>query len=477
MDDSELALERALQQLRSESPEPCSVMESSTYGSLPELENSRFDNTKLREAHSLMEDSIYCSADSLFSHHTMENSSTDKGLIYRQLAIYSPEDWSGSQFSRYPDSAKATVGNNAAARPSITASHLAHFAASDNVESRPLSSTPLKPVSREEVFFWDVCERLLAVAKDRESMTFQVRSLLRQRGKSYDEIMSAEWYNLSEVEPSLDNLFFPPRARALPSPSTHHLLSPLEPPAPYLDASKLQGQPWSKHNVRQIPRREGVANRKCCCNYCGPSDSGVGVDMFANDLLKSANSDHIHAYVRQRNQVASILPERQRSAQAAASALMSNSPQPEELNFHGNTCRYYDNGRYDDRQVNGIIPQRAGQQNFNTNHSFPATQLSHNKNSYSLTKQHVKALPRSRVLTLVVYTLNELSVPYAKKLSGNDFTLKDFKEKVFGRTGEYRYFFKDFFPDVNMEVFEELSDEAALLPVLGGKIEARVEKM
>jgi hypothetical protein len=40
--------------------------------------------------------------------------------------------------------------------------------------------------------------------------------------------------------------------------------------------------------------------------------------------------------------------------------------------------------------------------------------------------------------TLIMYTLGDLATPFAKRLSGSDLTLKDFKDKVFARKGEYR---------------------------------------
>lgn len=40
-----------------------------------------------------------------------------------------------------------------------------------------------------------------------------------------------------------------------------------------------------------------------------------------------------------------------------------------------------------------------------------------------------------------------------------------------------RFFFKSFCPDVNMELYEELSDDMALLPLVDGKIVGRVEKL
>ena len=40
-----------------------------------------------------------------------------------------------------------------------------------------------------------------------------------------------------------------------------------------------------------------------------------------------------------------------------------------------------------------------------------------------------------------------------------------------------RFFFKYFCPDVNMELFEEFSDDLTLLPLVDGKIVGRVEKL
>lgn len=40
-----------------------------------------------------------------------------------------------------------------------------------------------------------------------------------------------------------------------------------------------------------------------------------------------------------------------------------------------------------------------------------------------------------------------------------------------------RFFFKSFCADVNMELFEEFSDDLALLPLVDGKIVGRVEKL
>lgn len=63
-------------------------------------------------------------------------------------------------------------------------------------------------------------------------MTMKARDLLRQRGLSYEEIMSAQWYDLPESRKYLPEL--PPSApgsqtsSSLQPPSSHHQLSPLE---------------------------------------------------------------------------------------------------------------------------------------------------------------------------------------------------------------------------------------------------------
>lgn len=41
----------------------------------------------------------------------------------------------------------------------------------------------------------------------------------------------------------------------------------------------------------------------------------------------------------------------------------------------------------------------------------------------------------------------------------------------------FRFFFKSYCPDVNMELLEEYSDDETVLPLVQGKIEGRVEKV
>ena len=51
----------------------------------------------------------------------------------------------------------------------------------------------------EEDFFVRIKERLVAVTKDRDAMVMKARDLARQKGQSYDEIMSVEWYEHPEA--------------------------------------------------------------------------------------------------------------------------------------------------------------------------------------------------------------------------------------------------------------------------------------
>lgn len=84
-----------------------------------------------------------------------------------------------------------------------------------------------KPVSREE-FALMVRERLLAVSKDRDGMTIKARDLLRQQGKTYDEIMSAQWYDLPETCKYLQMPSEMPRNAASIVSQSNGTLSPLE---------------------------------------------------------------------------------------------------------------------------------------------------------------------------------------------------------------------------------------------------------
>jgi hypothetical protein len=82
---------------------------------------------------------------------------------------------------------------------------------------------------------------------------------------------------------------------------------------------------------------------------------------------------------------------------------------------------------------------------------------------------------------LVLYDLVDISSPsvkrppFAKKHPSSDLTLAEFKDKIFSRKGDYRFFFKSFCEDIDDAIMEEISDEETILPLYEGKIIARVE--
>lgn len=290
----------------------------------------------------------------------------------------------------------------------------------------------------------------------------------------------------------------------------------------------------------------------CSSVFSATSDSGVGGDSWAtNDLTPPASTDRLHAYVRRQNVIASRLPERDRTAQAAAIALISNSPLPDNLSpLPGHA--HHENERHPRRHVGHyssgddsssvftitsqsstsdlFIPRRAqhhplyadsddpqhyskyvtcpggggrvggggrggspdmlGWSFMSTSRELSAFQgeqfavlvvcgfffffiyrlsflpnsrsrrplttpkssrSSHMKNSHApspLAEQHRQIpiqqnhqRPTNRgpdSNTLIMYTLGELTTPFAKRLSGSELTLKDFKERVFARKGDYR---------------------------------------
>ena len=91
--------------------------------------------------------------------------------------------------------------------------------------------------------------------------------------------------------------------------------------------SQMQNQMQRKRQSHSRHQTSG-----CSSVFSATSDSGVGGDSWAtNDLTPPASTDRLHAYVRRQNVIASRLPERDRTAQAAAIALISNSPQPDSL--------------------------------------------------------------------------------------------------------------------------------------------------
>lgn len=89
-----------------------------------------------------------------------------------------------------------------------------------------------------------------------------------------------------------------------------------------------------------MQRKRARSNRHTsACSSVFTSDSGVGGDTWAandqtpsSDLHELAANDRLHTYLQRQNFIASRLPERERNAQAAAIALISNSPHSDSLN-------------------------------------------------------------------------------------------------------------------------------------------------
>lgn len=196
-------------------------------------------------------------------------------------------------------------------------------------------------------------------------MTQKARNHLRQKGKSYEEIMAAEWFDLPET-----SKYFAPESppsgrrsqqqngRKLHPPSAHHILSPLEIHSPSnvsMGSSQVSMPQQRMEHISSLAMREvedavrdlqvtnQVVNKKyhhhhrsshrqtsaCSSVFSTNSDSGVG-DTWATSGL--ATPTNVQAYLQQQNFLSARIPERDRNAQAAAIALISNSPLPENLN-------------------------------------------------------------------------------------------------------------------------------------------------
>ena len=90
--------------------------------------------------------------------------------------------------------------------------------------------------------------------------------------------------------------------------------------------------------TKQVSRRHGY-NRSGASSalsstaYQTSTDSGVG-ESWANRPAASDSSDRLQAYLKKQSQLSKTMPEREVQAQAAAIALINNSPHPETLNPH-----------------------------------------------------------------------------------------------------------------------------------------------
>ena len=84
----------------------------------------------------------------------------------------------------------------------------------------------------------------------------------------------------------------------------------------------------------------------------------------------------------------------------------------------------------------------------------------------------IPELPQNGIFIVYTYIPDwsqyDIGTPFAHRVGESEVTLKQFKEKVFSRKGHYRYFFKSYYEELDMEVMEEYTDrcDSTLLPVV-----------
>ena len=103
------------------------------------------------------------------------------------------------------------------------------------------------------------------------------------------------------------------------------------------------------HSLSQVnKKRRGYGPMSTSSSvYSTYSDSGVGGDWATatgTSGLVTPIHDHTHAYVKGQSMLNQLLPTRQKEAQAAAIALISNTPMPDMLNPHVSRAMHHHHG-------------------------------------------------------------------------------------------------------------------------------------
>ena len=100
---------------------------------------------------------------------------------------------------------------------------------------------------------------------------------------------------------------------------------------------------------------------------------------------------------------------------------------------HTTHTHTHTHSRYHRRQLS--TPRRTRQ----PPHSViapPSPIVEHQMSNHMTTPTNTRVTPIRD--TLIVYHLDDVPTPFAKKISGHNLTLSDFKHKVLKRTGEFR---------------------------------------
>jgi hypothetical protein len=255
------------------------------------------------------------------------------------------------------------------------------------------------------------------------------------------------------------------------------------------------------------------------------SDSGVGEGFLPSSgsgPLGRPHPSRVQTYLQNQQRYTSQLSERDAQAQLAATMLINNNVPREDLNPIRN--RYYPGAYSSDdssscftatsqssnseffvpRRMSNMygggggettddgrqIPQRYPP-GMRRSGNHPSRRPNTASSRYSLNNS-TTAVPQPNIGTtstvpqpsaavhdslLVAYTIEGFTNTLAKRLNTSSLTLGDFKDKVFNRRGQYRFFFKSYCEELNDVILEEMTEDTQSLPLYEGKIVGHVERV
>lgn len=378
-------------------------------------------------------------------------------------------------------------------------------------------------VASQEEFVAQITERLLAVQKDRESLRREVREMMFRHASVTEDV---DWYDhpaMRKFIPTEDvagelgiisELEQTAQSDVSDQPVPGHQ-TPLRTPT-HLDIvaeqelnSALEDMNIRKQHKQQIGSQSSVI-----------TDSGIASDVYSVEQpLASTSQARVRQYLQRQQECAEQTSDRAKAAICAANVLLTNVPMSDvppmptysydeysrrqshdvvdqwmarnesgvsSQRYTGSPSPYHYNPPRNGDDSSScfsselFVPPRTVRDNLSdSDFSRPTTLNRHHKRTGGAQrKARPGPTPRPGGNTVhVLYYMDNEQIPFTRKIPDRDITLGEFKEQIFARKGNYRFFFLDWCEEIGLEAHQEYISDSELLPRHKGRITGRIERV
>lgn len=397
-----------------------------------------------------------------------------------------------------PGTAKRNQGQRVLRRPVSS-----NRSTVSDTDTLPMTKVRMsKKVASQEEFVAQITERLYAVKQDREKMKKEVQEMTTNK-LSDGEVL--DWYDHPGArryhvpETSGVRNMYPSGTSGVSDHRSHlrHAQAPVRTPLKsqrFDDSTKDLDSSMNDLHIRPQQKQR---------MYMGPmsdiTDSGIYSDSRERQTTSNGYTRVLN-YVQGQQNLQDRASERELEAQHAATILINNAPAIDHpvlpygfadwdlmSKGHGSgPAQYsppgqssYHRSSDDSTSVSSGSHLFVPRQNRDASSESERSHIRYSRHPRTSSGQRRSRHGASNTENnlLILYYLDTEQIPYTHKVEDRDITLGEFKETVFKRQGEFRFFFNEWNEEVNTEVRSEYSCDDSLLPRCNNRISGKIERI